>query len=186
MSILEPANLRPHDIAKLAIEAWRGRCLNTFSRAEKAVIETLATIRSKNAETLIEPLAGQRLKTLEKLSIIQPATDAQRIVLTSAIADWRQLDLQRPFFSHGLVTELVDRQGKWHVRLDFIAVKKGALDEQKLQWSQDEAIEFETRLHHAFTALSGQLGQLRKRVAAEATSPQSAAPKKPDPGPSPG
>jgi len=181
MSVLEPANLRPHDLAKTEIDAWRGRCLNTFSRAEKAVIKTLETMQSANTKLAIEPLAGQRLKTLEKLASSQSATDAQNAAVASALAEWRQLDLNRPFFSHGIVTELVDRQGKWHVRFDFIAVKKGVLNEQTLHWSKDEATDFESQLHRAFMLLSGQLGQLRKRMEAKDHLPPSNANTAPDP-----
>lgn len=181
MSVLEPAALRPHDLAKTEIDAWRGRCLNTFSRAEKAVIKTLEMMQSSNTKLSIEPLAGQRLKTLEKLASSQSATDAQIAAVATALAEWRQLDLNRPFFSHGLVTELVDRHGVWHVRFDFIAVKKGVLNEQKLNLSKDEATDFESQLHRAFTLLSGQLGQLRKRMEAKDQLPPSNAGTMPNP-----
>ena len=157
-------NLRTHEIAKAEIEAWRGRCLNTFSRAERSVTETLETIFSNGTKALLEPLAGQRLNTLEKLAGKYQATDAQKAALVSALSGWRSLDVRRPFFSHGIATELIDRNGQWHVQFDFIAVQKSMPQAQRLNWSQDEAARFEDNLHRAFSTLSSQLGQFRKRI----------------------
>jgi hypothetical protein len=129
----------------------------------------------------LEPLAGQRLNTLDKLAGDHPATDPQKAALVSALSDWRSLDANRPFFSHGIATELTDRTGQWHVQLDFVAVRKGMAEAQRLTLSQTEAIVFEDRLHHAFSALSSQLGQFRKRLNNQGGQQGEAAPKKAQP-----
>ncbi len=186
MSLPIPENLRPHDLAKAEIDGWRGRCLNTFARAEKAVTETLAKVRESESKTLLEPLAGQRLNALDKLACEHRATDAQRAGLKSALSAWRFLDVKRPFFSHGIVTELTGRAGQWHVQLDFIAVRKGVSEAQRLNLSKSEALAFEEQLHAAFKALSSHLGQLRKRLEPHGSAPNLAELKKPDPGSIPG
>ncbi len=186
MSVPEPVNLRPHDLAKAEIEAWRGRCLNTFARAEKAVTETLTKVREREPKISLEPLAGQRLSALDKLAGEHSTTCAQKAALISALSDWRSLDVKRPFFSHGIMTELTCRTGQWHVQLDFIAIRKGVSEPQRLNWSKLEALEFEERLHTAFKAMASQLGQLRKRLQSQNPADNQAELKKPDPGSSPG
>lgn len=186
MSVQDHANLRPHDLAKAEIEAWRGRCLNTFSRAEKAVTKTLSMIRASDPKARLEPLAGQRLNSLDKLASEEHATEAQKSALVAAISCWRAVDVKRPYFSHGIVTELIDRTGQWHVQIDFIAVKKGVLEPQRMILSQPEALEFEERLHSAFSKFSSQLGQLRKRKQTNAIGLTTSKPKQPGPGSSPG
>lgn len=178
MSIPEPANLRPHDLARVEIETWRGRCLNVFARMEKSVTETLVRLQDGDPKLALEPLAGQRLKTLEGIMSAFPATPAQQQARRNALSSWRELDVMRPFLSHGILTELVGRTGEWHLQLDFIAVRKGKGEGQRLNWSKAEAHAFEERLHAAFKALTNQLGQLRKAAA----QPN----EKPSPGSSPG
>ncbi len=186
MSIPDPANLRPHDLAKVEIDAWRGRCLNVFARAERAVTETVLLLREGDTKILLEPLAGQRFSALEKLAPIVPGTEAQEKGLQSALLAWRDLDTKRPFFSHGVVTELVGRTGQWHVQLDFLAVRKGQCEAKRLNWSGEEAAAFEVKLHAAFKGLTNQLGQLRRRISPQPQAPANIAPKKPNPGSSPG
>jgi hypothetical protein len=185
VSVPDPANLKPHDLAKAEIEAWRGRCLNVFARTEKAVTETLAQLQHSNAKVLLEPLAGQRLKTLETIMATYPASAAQQKARETALSSWGKLDVMRPFLSHGILTELVGRTGDWHLQLDFIAVKKGKCEEQRLNWSKAEALDFEESLKKAFNALSNQLGQLRKSAGSPQQKPEEAKPKKPDPAPKP-
>jgi hypothetical protein len=186
VSIPEPANLRPHDLAKAEIDAWRGRCLNIFARAEKAITETLALLRETDPTLPFEPLAGQRFNTLDKIALRCPATGAQQKGLQDALIAWRELDVLRPFFSHGIVTEMIGRTGQWHIQLDFIAVKKGQCQPQRLNWSNAEALEFEERLYGTFKRLTNQLGLLRKRSGSNQNSLVATEPKKPDPGSSPG
>ena len=153
-----------HDAARTEIEAWRGRCLNVFSRAEKSVTESLVKAREADAKIRLEPLAGQRLAALKNLVAEQPATESQNRAMTAALLLWQQHDEKRPFFSHGITTELIDRTGQWHVQIDFIVVQKSACEPRRMILSKTEAIQFEEGLHAAFKAMSNQLGQLRKRV----------------------
>ncbi len=178
VSIPEPSNLRPHDLARVEIETWRGRCLNVFARMEKSVTETLVRLRDGNHHLSLEPLAGQRFKTLEGMITVYPATTAQHQARQKALDSWRELDVMRPFFSHGILTELIGRTGEWHLQFDFIAIRKGKAEVQRLNWSKAEALAFEERLLAAFKALTNQLGQLRKAAMQPAT--------KPSPGSSPG
>lgn len=164
MSVPEPATPRPHDLAKAEIDAWRGRCMNIFARGEKAVTDSLLTASGGTAVPRLDPLAGQRLNSLEKLVEAHEATKPQKGALLDAIAAWRLHDEKRPLLSHGVATELMDRHGVWHVQLDFIAVQKGVGVPNRATFGKGEAETFEKSLHAAFTRLSQQLGQLRKRL----------------------
>jgi hypothetical protein len=165
VSVPEPVGLKPHDLAKAEIDAWRGRCINIFSRGEKAVTDCLTAASEGKPPVRLEPLAGQRLNSLERLVGEHEATKAQKDALISAIATWRLHDEKRPTFSHGVATELLDRHGVWHVQFDFVAVTKAAGLAYRVTYSKSEAEIFEKSLHDAFTKLAGQLGQLRKRLA---------------------
>lgn len=167
MSVPDPANLKPHDVAKVEIDAWRGRCLNIFSRAEKAVIDSLVEARSKFPERRLEPLSGQRLNSLQKVADEHHATDAQKAALDHSIVSWRQYDEKRPYFSHGVFTELLDRQGRWHVQMDFATVQKGIPEPRRMSLSKAEAEDLEKGIHEAFKGLARELGQLRKRLQQE-------------------
>ncbi len=127
--------------------------------------DSLNGARAKLPDLRLEPLAGQRLNSLEKLAQTDNATDAQRAALVKAIALWRRHDEKRPFFSHGVFAELLDRNEQWHVQIDFVTVQKGVCKPRRMNLSKAEAEEFEKGLQEAFKALSGQLGQLRKRLA---------------------
>ncbi|WP_394730287.1 hypothetical protein [Altererythrobacter sp. GH1-8] len=164
MSNPDPAGLKPHDLAKTEIEAWRGRCLNIFARGEKAVTESLASARETSSNLRLEPLAGQRLNTLAKLDEDHCSTEKQKAALRNAVALWREHDEKRPYFSHGITAEFLDRKGEWHVQIDFVAVQKGACEPQRLIWSKQEAETFEASLQNAFNRLAVELGQLRKRL----------------------
>lgn len=165
MSASDPSYPKLHDLAKAEIDAWRGRCLNIFARGEKAVTDCITGALVTSPEFRLEPLAGQRLNTLEKLAEKHSGTEAQKVALSKAIIEWRRNDEKRPFFSHGVATELLDRKGLWHLRLDFIAIQKGKSEPRRLTLSKVEAEELEKSLHAAFKTLSGQLGQFRKHVA---------------------
>lgn len=163
MSVSQAAGLKPHDLAKAEIEAWRGRCLNVFARGEKAVTDSLICASTSSCAPRLEPLAGHRLNSLAKLVAAHDATKPERELLCAAIAEWRRHDEKRPLFSHGVATELLDRHGLWHAQIDFLAVHKGAATPVRATFTKPEAEQFETNLHQAFTKLAGQLGQFRKR-----------------------
>lgn len=164
MSDLSTAGIKPHDLAKAEIDGWRGRCINIFSRGEKAVTDCLTAASDGKTPVRLEPLAGQRLNSLEKLVGATEATKAQKDALIASITAWRLHDEKRPIFSHGVAIELLDRLGSWHVQFDFVAVSKAAAVPCRTTFSKAEAESFEKSLHEAYTKLAGQLGQLRKRL----------------------
>jgi hypothetical protein len=103
---------------------------------------------------------------LEKVGSAHCPTNAQKSALQSAITSWRTHDEKRPIFSHGIVTELLDRVGKWYVQIDYLAIQKGVCEARRSNWSKAEAELFEVDLHNAYTGLARELGQLRKRLTA--------------------
>jgi hypothetical protein len=155
---------KPLDVAREEIDAWRGHCINIYSRAEKSISDTLVAANKAEPMKRLAPLAGQRLNDLEKFVSEQTGTKCQKNALSAAVSEWRERDKRRPFFSHGVTTELLDREGVWHVQLDFEAVQKGVCVAQRLNLSKSEALQFQDSLHAAFKALTRELGQLRKRM----------------------
>lgn len=54
----------PYDVAAGLVNAWRGRCLASFARAEHAVTEALITLSATDASIPLPLLVGQRYEAL--------------------------------------------------------------------------------------------------------------------------
>ena len=159
----EVAGPKPHDLACAEIAAWRGRCLDLFAKGERSVSQALEVLRACDPSIKIKHLASQRLNDLVGVTSALTLTGKQRKSLDSALKAWEAVDARRKLFAHGVATPLLDKQGSWHIRFDFIVFPQAEL----VQWtaSRAEANEFESDLTTAFKALSTELGQLKKRSA---------------------
>ena len=158
--------LTPGDQACAQIAAWRGRCINLFSRGEAAVIRALEAAIAKGHTITIKHLAGQRTADLEWLTRNETGTVKQRQALSNALAGWAELEARRAYIAHGVVTVRVDKNGLWRARVDFTAYRNGPGEKCRWSFSRTEADDFEMSLERGFRALSAQLGHLRKRLAA--------------------
>jgi len=152
------------ELVRQDIDGWRGRCLDVFSRSEAAIIETLLVARDNGRAIKLGHLAGQRLTELAELEESR-ATPRQAAALRKTLERWRELETKRPFLAHGVVTELIDRQGKWWAKLDIIVCEKAEPNPVRWTASQNEAADFETELRDGFAQLKGQLGHLQTRLA---------------------
>ncbi|HWK41069.1 MAG TPA: hypothetical protein VNR60_03980 [Croceibacterium sp.] len=159
--------VKPHDLAAGKIYGWRGRCIDFFARGERTVAATLEAVCEKDTSLKIGHLAGQRLSDLRKIvEIDSNATKRQQKIALQALNDWQKVEVRRPYFSHGVVTVLIERNSDWHVRLDFTKYQGKTREPQSWSCSVVEAQQFEAELECAFKNLSSQLGQFRKRLSA--------------------
>ena len=159
--------VKPHDVAAGEIDGWRGRCLDLFAKAERAVAVTLEAVAARDPLLSIKHLAGHRMVDLNKLAASEDgATEKQSKALLAALDAWPGLEGKRTFLAHGITTVLLDRHGSWQARFDVTNYRPNK--RERLNWtcSKDEALEFEALLEQAFKALSAQLGQFRKRLPA--------------------
>jgi len=161
-----PDSLTAHRVARAEIEAWRGRCVDLYSRSELAVSSTLEAALVAGLPAPLRHLAGQRLSDLGALAASTKGTTKQHNALLAAIRDWQAMDESRSFLAHGVLKELLDRNGNWSAQLDIKCFKKNAVIDQRKVFSEPEAKKLETLLQSRFKTLSSQLGQLRTRLKA--------------------
>ena len=120
---MKPEALSPHTIARAEIDCWRGRCIDIFAKAERAVASALETARSTGMSARLQHLAGQRLDDLQTLVAGDDATEKQKKSLRVAIEAWCSIEGRRSVLAPGVATELLDRLGVWSVRFDLTTYK---------------------------------------------------------------
>lgn len=154
----------PYDIAAGEIDGWRGRCVDLFAKAERAVALALEAACDRDESLTIRHLAGQRLADLIKLvENDDKATEKQRNALRRALDAWERVEPQRAYFAHGVAKVLLDKQGNWHAQFNFTKYQAKSREPQRWNCSKREAEQFETDLEQGFKDLSAQLGHFRKR-----------------------
>lgn len=159
---------KPHDLARTQIERWRGSCLNTFSRGERTIINFLEHTRSPIKAFPLKGMAAQRLEGLCASVGSMELTDKQRNTVQAALDQWLAMQPKRVFFAYGVIIELIDRHGQWHVKFEATVVRKGHCTNECWCVREVEARAFETDLHRAFSNLKGRLCSIDKWQAAAA------------------
>ena len=143
----------------------RSRVVGVSEAAADEVFHVSGVLDDDGCVT-IKHLAGQRTADLEWLTRNETGTVKQRQALSNALAGWAELEARRAYIAHGVVTVRVDKNGLWRARVDFTAYRNGPGEKCRWSFSRTEADDFEMSLERGFRALSAQLGQLRKRLAA--------------------
>ena len=154
------------DLARQDIERWRGGCLDLFSRCEAAVIDALREARACKLSVKLDHLAGQRMTELLELNESRPATTRQSKAFHTAYTEWRDIELKRSYLAHGVASESIDREGAWVAMLDIVLCEKGADRPHRWTVTMSEATKFETRLRAGLAKFKGEIGHLKKRLAA--------------------
>jgi len=158
----------PHelfDAARDAVTAWRGRCLDLFSRSETAVTETLLALAALDGrpETIRLPhLVGQRYDALAVAIGPEGPFEKDGKAAFEALARFRQHDLLRTNVAHGVFTVTLDRHGRWHLVSRVLVLRSGCESRSVFVAEQDEAAEILRTLEKNSSRLRSTLGQLRK------------------------
>lgn len=98
------------------IDAWRGRCLNHYSRAEGAVGKALEACEPDGPSI---SLAGKRAERLaDLLGSKAEFTDKQRRAFLSSLSALKRFSEKRGFLAHGIATILYDGDKRWHLWLE--------------------------------------------------------------------
>lgn len=160
-------DLKPIDsyqTARAEIDAWRGNCIDSFARGERAIISALRAARDSGVEVRISPMAGPRFSEIQSLILRVDATKKQRHAASAALSLWQEVEPKRAFLAHGELTTLLESQGEWHARFDLTRVKANTPVQE--QWVLDrlEADKFTEQLKNSFASLTRELGSLRKRL----------------------
>lgn len=148
----------PEAIAKA--NAWRGRCINSFARAETAVSETLLILDDGSGVGL-QHLIGQRFEAIEK-ALLSGEYGSEHPKLPKVLAAFRQHDSLRPFLCHGVGKVTLDRAGEWQIVLRVLTFRMKEASRSVLVIDQREAATIADSLQKAEQRLSTELAKLRK------------------------
>ena len=164
---MEVTALKPHEIARIEIETWRGHCLDVFAKGERVVGQTLESLRlsAKGATTIkLRHLAGQRADDLAKHISDSGISAKQAKSVASALASWREFEERRNYLAHAVSTVTLDAKGGWFVLFDMTVYRSDQGAAQRWALGATEAAQFAHQLEASGKHLSAQLGQVRARA----------------------
>lgn len=142
--------------ANAAVNAWRGRCIDVFARAEASVSETML-VYAGAASSRFPHLVGQRFEALFKV-----INDEGNSKAVEALAAFRLHDPLRSFLCHGVGKVTLDRDGDWQVVIRLLTFRTGVAERKVLVVDQVEAGPIAASLHKDWQRLDARLATLRK------------------------
>lgn len=163
-SIEAPLPRVPFEAARDAAAAWRGRCLDVFTRSEVAVTETLlilAQVDERGASIKLPHLVGQRYDALSNAIGANGAFADEGKAAVEPVAGFRKHDALRTQISHGVFTVTLDHRGQWHLVARVLALRTGRASRDLLVTDQAEASAILRSLEKDGSRMRSALGQLR-------------------------
>jgi hypothetical protein len=146
-----------------AVNAWRGRCLNAFARAEYAVTEALDRL-SQDAEhgasVRLPHLVGQRFEALAAAIGPEGAFAQGSEQACAALAAFREHDAVRAPLCHGLGKITIDQSGRWTLVIRMTAFKSRRAERSTFIWEEDEAKAVADRIHSDAQRLQSRLARI--------------------------
>jgi len=164
MSVEDFSSFTQHDIARAEIEAWRGECLDLVAQSEAMIGALLELALEKGFEVELYQQAAQR--TLEAMRLIELVGGSEEEVRDAidALILWQEVESRGEMLAHGMVTEALDRKGKWYAIIDTVTYRGGKPKKGRWVVGQDDTEEFTKRLSRAHRKLKLQLGCVRLRL----------------------
>lgn len=158
------------DAAREQVNAWRGRCLEAFARAEEAVTEALLVMAETERGNAIrlQHLVGQRFDELTTALAEGGAFAGESKAATGALATFRQHDDLRAFLCHGVAKVTLDKHGRWTVVMRVLALRTRKAARTHRAVEQDEAAQLADQLAKASQKVRSHLKHLRAKVAGTA------------------
>ena len=142
-------------IATSSVNAWRGRCVTWFARAEAAATDLLLRLAQQGSDTP-RHFYVQRLMALE--CALQ--THVEGAKATAALRRFREHDRLRTFITHGHGKVTLDRADRWQLVLTVTDLRS-SVSRTVLVIDQDESELITRRLHgdcqrleHAFASIT--------------------------------
>lgn len=143
--------------------AWRGRCLDVFSRCETAVTETLLCLAAAKRDKSIKlpHLVGQRYDALSSAISAGGPFAGEAKGASDALAKFRQHDALRTQLTHGVFTVTLDHRGSWHIVGRVTALRSGRKSSNLFATNQYDAGNILIVLVKDGARLRSTLGQFR-------------------------
>jgi hypothetical protein len=126
-----------------AVNHWRGQCLDSFARVERAVIVALEKLSSDEGQSLLlHETAAQRTKQLCAEMERRPAADSKAKLCASYLQNWSLRERPRNQLVHGCYTVKAGEQDAWSFVNESTEVKKGIAVVTGTPWTNLEAEAF--------------------------------------------
>ena len=148
------------------MNAWRGRCLDAFARAEAAITVCLIFLSAAETEHTVRlpHLVGQRREALGH-ALAAMGTQGQDVLKAqSALTALRDHDQLRTMLCHGVGSMSLDRNGRWTVVLRLTVLRSRRTVREMLTLTEREAADRRDELVRASKMLCAQLEQVRTRA----------------------
>jgi hypothetical protein len=159
----------------VAVCAWRGCCIEVFSRAEHSVADCLRTLIGAGVpvgKEALNPFGGNRLKAL-RACIANQGFGGHGKATLKRIADWERVYEVRAHLAHGEVKATAGGVSVTHITFDGRAETR----HPPITYTRIEMLEVLADIEAAQKALHDQLGQIKALALRK---------KQPDPGQGPG
>jgi hypothetical protein len=131
--------------AAQAIHAWRGHCIATFARAERAATEALLRLALRDVDVELPLLVGAKLEALH--CALKRCEDPHAPTAIVALSRFRAHDQLRAYLCHGDVKTTLDRTGKWQAVFTLVALLKQRADRTVLVVEETTATSIARALH---------------------------------------
>jgi hypothetical protein len=154
------------DTATDGVNAWRGRCLDAFARAEAAITECLVTLSGAASEQTVRMphLVGQRREALGQALAAIGNQGRDVLKAQSALTALRDHDQLRTMLCHGVGSISLDRNGRWTVVLRVTALRSLRVVRDMLTLTEREAADRRDEVVRVSKILCAQLEQVRTRA----------------------
>ncbi|MDF7774400.1 hypothetical protein P1X14_04005 [Sphingomonas sp. AOB5] len=164
---LEPLPREPFEVATERVNAWRGRCVDAFTRAETSVTEcldVLAQVEGRGGQVTLPHLVGQRLEALAATISAGGPFEAEAGNLLGTLERWRSHTDFRNMLCHGVCKITLDLQGRWTVVFRLVTFRSSHLSREALPLAEAEAEALCESVIRASHNLCSQIGQLKARL----------------------
>lgn len=141
---------------------WRGACLDSFTRVEHAVTETLillCPVAGTDGGPMLPHLTGGRVEALAK-ALRREDPGGRAVAALEAFAPHQEL---RTILCHGVAKVVIDRYGRWSVLITVLELRGGRPIRRLVEFTQRDLLDRLVALRRDAQALGSLLGQIRQR-----------------------
>lgn len=132
----------PFERAISEVNAWRGRCLDTFTRAEAAVTEcllALSVMPGRSSDIALPHLLGERFDALASAVSANGPFALKCTHTTPALSRFRKHAPLRNMLCHAVANVTLDQKGQWTLIFRLAALRSGRVVREVLVIREDEA-----------------------------------------------
>lgn len=182
MQVAQVLPALPHEPfanATIAVNEWRGRCLDVLTRAETAITECLVAmseVPGRGANVQLPHLLGQRLEAFAAAIQQGGPFEAEGAPARAVIGRYRDCHGVRNLLCHGVVKVTLDQQGRWTAVFRMVTLRSNHLHRETMVFSQAEADDFFMKVTQMSRDLSSQVGQVRAQLRKLAATDRAAVP----------